>query len=207
MVTGAASVERPRETILRAATRLFGQRSYQGTTMRDIAGEVGILAGSLYAHISSKEALLLEIIEAGITEFIDQVKAAPGSTPPERLRAMIKAHVAVVSENPDRTLIVFHQWRYLGEESQRQVRQRRRTYEGLFTKVISDGVEAGVFSDALDARTTRLTILGALNWTPEWLSPGGPASVEQLGDRIADVLLSGVERRRPAARRRSTAIE
>ena len=202
MPTGPVSAERPRESILRAATRLFGQRSYQATTMRDIAGEVGILAGSLYAHISSKEALLLEIIEDGISEFIDRVGAAgKGAAPDERLRAMIKAHVAIVSENPERTLIVFHQWRYLGPELQKRVRQRRRAYENLFTSVFADGVAKGQFSDELDARVTRLTILGALNWTPEWLSSRGPASVEQVGDRIADVLLAGA-RKRPAKRRR-----
>ncbi|MDN5856301.1 MAG: TetR/AcrR family transcriptional regulator, partial [Actinomycetia bacterium] len=58
-----------REAIFAAATRLFGERGYSGTTMRDIAKAVGILPGSLYAHIESKEAVLVEIIEGGVDRF------------------------------------------------------------------------------------------------------------------------------------------
>jgi AcrR family transcriptional regulator len=195
-------VERPREAILRVATQLFGESGYPATTMRDIAGQVGILAGSLYAHIDGKESMLLEIIEGGINEFLDRVgPAAEGEKQPDaRIRAMIKAHVAVVAANPQRTLIVFHQWRYLGEANKALIRERRRKYEDLFTQAIKDGVAAGTFSSDLDRRITVLAILGALNWTPEWLSPDGPVSIDKIGDKLADSLLSGLMAR--TARRR-----
>jgi AcrR family transcriptional regulator len=189
--------EKPRDTILRVATSLFGQRSYPATTMRDIAGEVGILAGSLYAHIDGKESLLLEIIEGGISEFIDQVTAAAEaeSGPSAKLRAMVKAHVAVVAANPQRTLIVFHQWRYLGADRQVTVRGRRREYENLFRTVVREGIEVGKFSADIDIRIAVFTILGALNWTPEWLSARGSQSIDEIGDRLADNLLGGLEKR------------
>jgi TetR/AcrR family transcriptional regulator, cholesterol catabolism regulator len=203
MSEGSTSrAERPREAILRVATRLFGESSYPATSMRDIASEIGILAGSLYAHIDGKESVLLEIIEGGINEFIDRVGAAAAGKElaDERIRAMIHAHLSVVAANPQRTLIVFHQWRYLGQTNQALVRERRRKYENLFTQVIKDGVSEGIFSADLDQRITLLTILGALNWTPEWLSADGPGSVEKIGDKLADSLLSGLLTR-PAKRR------
>jgi AcrR family transcriptional regulator len=185
---------KPRETILRVAQDLFGKRSYPATSMRDIAGEVGILAGSLYAHIDGKETLLLEIIEHGIGEFFEEVTAAYESTQDAegRIRAMILAHVRVVERAPQKTQIVFHQWRYLGDDNQKRVKDQRRRYEDLFRDVLAEGVEDGSFSPDLDLRVAVLSILGALNWTPEWLSTSSKNTVESISSRLADAMLKGV---------------
>ncbi|MCZ4278489.1 TetR/AcrR family transcriptional regulator [Rhodococcoides yunnanense] len=190
----AAADSTPREAIVRVATELFGRKSYPGTSVRDIAGEVGLLAGSLYAHIAGKEALLLEIIEHGIEEFYEQVMSAFESegTADDKLRAMILAHVRVVAKQPQRTQIVFHQWRYLSEENQRRVRERRSEYESLFTLVLEKGVADGSFASDIDVKITVLSILGSLNWTPEWLSSDGPTSVEELSVRLSDAMMKGV---------------
>src|SRR5260370_5544547 len=83
--------------------------------MRDIAEAVGVLPGSLYAHIESKETLLLEIVSDGIARFlaIEQSLGASVDSPEARLRKAIRAHVDVVAEDPQRSLVVFHQWRFL----------------------------------------------------------------------------------------------
>src|SRR5258708_18248383 len=77
----------------------------------------GVLAGSLYAHIESKETLLLEIVSDGIAQFlaIEQSLEASVDSPEARLRKAIRAHVDVVAEDPQRSLVVFHQWRVLSE--------------------------------------------------------------------------------------------
>lgn len=190
----AAADLTPREAIVRVATELFGRKSYPATSVRDIAGEVGVLAGSLYAHIAGKEELLLEIIERGIEEFYGEVTRAYKSEEfaDAKLRAMILAHVKVVAKQPQRTQIVFHQWRYLGEENQRRVRERRGDYESLFTLVLEEGVAEGSFAADIDVKVTVLSILGSLNWTPEWLSSDGPTSVEELSVRLSDAMMKGV---------------
>lgn len=192
--TAAAADSTPRETIVRVATELFGRNSYPGTSMRDIASEVGLLAGSLYAHIAGKKTLLLEIIEQGIEEFYEQVKSAFESdgSADDKLRAMILAHVKIVAKQPLRTQIVFHQWLYLSDENQRRVRERRNEYESLFTLVLEEGVTDGRFASDIDLKVTVLSVLGSLNWTPEWLSPDGPTPVEELSVRLADAMMKSV---------------
>jgi AcrR family transcriptional regulator len=195
MSTAAANTaSTPRSSILDVAVRLFGQHGYTGTSMRDIAKSVGVLPGSLYAHIDSKETLLVEIVDAGITSFLEAVEPAVASSGPadERLRAAIRAHVEVVAQNPERSLVVFHQWRFLSEPNLAAAVDKRRRYEQAFITIVGDGVKAGMFGAGLNVRIAVLTILGALNWTPEWYSPDGPASPSQLGDRIADTLLQGL---------------
>jgi AcrR family transcriptional regulator len=186
---------RPREAIVDAAMLLFGKQGYTGTSMRDIAGAVGVLPGSLYAHIASKEALLADIVENGINRFLAAVRPHAGSdaNPTDKLRAMMIAHVAIVADNPERSLVVFHQWRYLGDDNIHAAIGKRRDYEQAFIGVIEDGMTTGEFRSDLNLRIAVLTILGALNWTPEWLSPEGRLSPEEVGALIADTLLMGVQ--------------
>lgn len=184
----------PRDAIMDAAMHLFGKQGYSGTSMRDIASAVGVLPGSLYAHIASKEALLVEIVDDGIHRFLAAVRSHVESdvTPAEKLRSMVIAHLAVVADNPERSLVVFHQWRFLGEGNIQAAIGKRSDYEQAFIGVIDDGIKSGAFRANLNRRIAVLTILGALNWTPEWLSPDGTLSPEEVGGVIADTLLMGV---------------
>lgn len=183
-----------RDVIRNHAIRLFGKQGFTGTSMRDIASAVGVLPGSLYAHIDSKEALLVEIVEEGIGRFLERVEplvSAPGA-PIDRLKAMIVAHVEVVADQPERSLVVFHQWRFLGAENLPLAIKRRRDYERCFVDVVEQGMADGSLKDSLNARIAVLTILGALNWTPEWFSPNGRLSPAEVGELIAGTLLGGI---------------
>jgi len=185
----------PREAIVETAVRLFGKQGYTGTTMRDIAKEVGILPGSLYAHINSKEALLDEIVESGIESFLaieSSIPLATQASAEERLRAAIKAHVAIATGSPERSLVVFHQWRYLNEPNLTRALNKRRRYQQIFRRLIDEGMASGVFNATLDPRIVVFVILGALNWTPEWYSPTGRAKATEIGDQLADTLLAGI---------------
>ena len=193
----AAKVEtdsKQRNAILGSAMHLFGNQGFNGTSMRDIATAVGILPGSLYAHINGKEALLFEIVADGINRFISAVAphAQANTDPSERMRRMIVAHVEVVADNPERSQVVFHQWRYLTGDSLPEAIARRQEYENYFVKVFKEGVEAGKFRSDGNMRIAVLSILGALNWTPEWFSPQGKMSASSVGECMADTLLGGI---------------
>jgi AcrR family transcriptional regulator len=173
---------------------LFGVQGYTGTTMRDIAQAVGVLPGSLYTHITSKETLLVEIVDTGITNFIAAVQphALTDQSAIHRLRAAIKAHVSVVADSPQRSLVVFHQWRFLSGANLVVALEKRRRYEKVFIYIIEEGVRRGEFSPEMDIRIAVFSILGALNWVPEWYSPQGTATAAELGDMMADTLLAGI---------------
>jgi len=183
-----------REAIRSYAIELFGKQGYTGTSMRDIASAVGVLPGSLYAHIDSKEALLVDIVNDGIGRFLDRAVPYASSNEPavDRLRAMIIAHVEVVADHPERSLVVFHQWRFLGPENVPLAIERRRDYERCFVQVVEQGMADGSLKADLNVRIAVLTILGALNWTPEWFSPDGRLSPSQIGELMAGTLLSGI---------------
>jgi AcrR family transcriptional regulator len=192
----SSDAQKPREQILEAAVQLFGKRGYAGTTMRDIAKEVGVLPGSLYAHISSKETLLDEIVELGIESFLAIESQIPKTgTGAEKLRAAIKAHLVVAAVHPGRSLVVFHQWRFLTEPNLTRALNKRRRYQQFYVRLVDEGVADGSFLPDLDTKIAVFTILGALNWVPEWYSPRGHHGPDDLGNRIADMLLQGLMRK------------
>jgi AcrR family transcriptional regulator len=193
-MTTPQQVSTPRETILDVATDLFAEKGYSGTTMRDIASAVGILPGSLYAHIDGKETILAEVVERAIDRALEIEEQFFDSSEPAdvRLRRAIATHVNVVAENPKRVLVLLHQWRYLTGKNRKRILAKRRRYADGFTHIVEDGIKDGTFAPTLDPALTVLTILGAINWIPEWYSPKGSASPEEISERIAESLLSGI---------------
>src|ERR1700676_4609956 len=183
-----------REMIADVAVRLFSEHGYTGTTMRDIAEAVGVLPGSLYAHIESKETLLLEIVSDGIAQFlaIEQSLQASVDSPEARLRKAIRAHVDVVAEDPQRSLVVFHQWRFLSEPNRASAIAMRRRYANAYVKIIDDGNAAGEFSPHLDTRIAVFSVLGALNWIPEWYSDKGAQTPGEIAEKMAGALICGL---------------
>ena len=151
-----------KEAILEAATTLLAERDYPATSIRDIARVVGILPGSIYGFVENKEAILYEIVSAGIDRFVSMTDAiAEGREPPDvQLRRAIVEHVKLVSENPGGVLVVFHQWRYLGAENRRKVVAYRHRYEQFFRDTLEAGIIDGVFRHDLDVRYAAFSILG-----------------------------------------------
>jgi AcrR family transcriptional regulator len=191
---GSTAKRSSRDAIVAATIQLFSERGYPSTSMRDIANAVGLLPGSLYVHITGKEQLLGDIVENGIDRFIEACQPAldQDESAAARLRSAIKAHMRNVADAAEHMLVALHQWKYLTGERREVVVEKRRQYEAIFTTIINDGIARGEFSDAINPRIAVLTVIGTLNWAAEWFSPSGTESAEQVGDEIADVLLSGL---------------
>ena len=91
-----------REELTRIAARLFAERGYQGTSLADLAGELGIQKPSLYHHIESKEDLLWEVASDGAEAFHAALDGVPADAPAaERIRLALQAHLAVVAQQLD----------------------------------------------------------------------------------------------------------
>lgn len=194
MNSPAATTLSPREAIADVAVKLFSEHGYTGTTMRDIAKAVGVLPGSLYAHIDSKDQLLLEIVSSGISRFLGIESELKGTTASavDQLRTAIRWHMSAVAEDPERTLVVFHQWRFLEEPNRSKALEMRRRYAAAFFRIIDLGKASGEFSSALDTRVSVFGVLGALNWVPEWFSPDGAMTASEIAERLADTLIRGL---------------
>lgn len=180
VASGAASGITPdrKAELIDKAARLFGERGYGNTSMRDIAAAFGILHGSLYHHFGSKEELFITVYASGVDAFIADVQAAiaPLQDPWGRLEAACVAHLEALLTRDSPAATVLADWSSAYTETMRValVRERDR-YERVFGQ-LSDAVE---LASGINRRYFRLGLLGALNGALNWYQPGkdSPAAV------------------------------
>jgi TetR/AcrR family transcriptional regulator, cholesterol catabolism regulator len=170
------------------ATRLFSERGYHGTSMRDIAEGSGIRAASLYAHIARKEDLLYGIVSRAAERFMVDVDGAARSAirPRDRLRAAMRAHVRVVADDVRAARVFHHEWTALAGQRRQEVVRLRDRYERLWDGIVRE------LPGAVDPKLARLLVLSAANWVYTWYDPDGPLSPEDVADRYTDLLLKGL---------------
>src|SRR5690242_288438 len=155
-----------KDQIYTVAERLFSERGYHATTMREIARELAIEGGSLYSHISGKQELLYAIVLRGSEQFLQAARdvIAAGGPARARLRDLMRRHMLIVAESRPRAIVYFHEWHHLEPERQAGIRARRDEYASYVRRIIGDGVAAGEFAPN-DERLVGLYVLSLLNWT------------------------------------------
>ena len=188
----------PREDQVRAAAlRLFREKGYHATSMRDIAAEVGINKGSLYSYIRSKEDLLIPVFERAMGVLlaqIEQITADESLGPTEQLRRAIHAHVTAVADNLETLTVYLSEWRALAAESLTTVRLQREQYAALFLDILEHGVRRGEFRP-MDTRIALLGMIGMCNYLFRWYRPDGRLTPDQIADQLCAMLLDGVRPR------------
>ena len=195
-------MKRTKDDVVRAAGRLFAERGFHGTSMRDLGNELGLEAPSLYSHIEGKEDLLVEVIRTGARLFqglADEVLASEAA-PDAQLRRLIKGHVEIVVENLDEARTFLNEARFLPEPDRDQVLEMRRSYQEAYESVIrraqSDGICQADTSPALAA----IFVLSILNAVERWYRPEGPRNPHQIASDIYEFLAEGLAIRLPARR-------
>jgi len=179
--------------ILTAAARIFREKGYHGTSVRDIAEAVGLLKGSLYHYIRSKEQLLAKLFEGSLGDTIIELEsiAARDASATERLRDMVRVYVMSVTANLDAVGIYLREWRSLPAPELARVRARRRAMRRLFEDVIGEGVRGKELSVS-DPKIAALAIIGMCNWTYEWYRPRGRLTAAALADELAERAVASV---------------
>src|SRR5881394_2482594 len=172
-----------RNELTRAAARLFAEKGYHGTSIGDLAEALGVQKGSLYAHIESKADLLWEVAREGAAAFRAGLDGVPDEGPVvDRIRAALRAHLRVVSEQLDVATVFVREWRYLDGERREEVLAERRRYEERIRDLFREGRELSELRADLDDAGAALLFLSAANWAYTWLRPG--RATDELADRF-----------------------
>jgi TetR/AcrR family transcriptional regulator, cholesterol catabolism regulator len=171
----AGRTQRPdnrRVQLLDAAARLFCQRGFHATSMRDIAKSVDMLSGSIYYHFESKQDMLLAVYAEGarrIGELVDSATARE-TDPWTRLEAASAAHLNALSiTHRDYAQVMIRTLPQEADGIGARLREIRRDYEAKFRRLI----DALPLPPDVDRHYLRLMLIGALNWSHVWYKPGG----------------------------------
>ncbi|TDE85168.1 TetR/AcrR family transcriptional regulator [Deinococcus sp. S9] len=183
-----------REQIYDVASRLFSERGYHATSMRDLAGELGMQGGSLYAHISGKEDLLIEIVNRAARQFDAALFTLRDDPRPadHKLREAMYRHIRVVADNMESATVFFHEWKHLSPAAYARVTAWRDTIDTFYRELVRQGIDEGLFRQDLDVKMTANLILSAVNWTYTWYRPGGTLTPRDVAEGYADMLLGGL---------------
>lgn len=176
-----------RDRILAAAAKLFHRKGFAATTVRDIGGEVGILSGSLFHHVRSKDDMLFSVMQrviVAMTRDLSQaLTAAPDLT--SRLRALIVVELTYLhGANRDATAVLFHDWRALSADNQAILLDGRNDYFDLWHQVLTEVKAAG--QTTVDPRILRQFLHGALAWTSYWYRPDLEAATAMSLETLVD---------------------
>ena len=177
-----------------AAGRLFSARGYHGTSMRDLAGELGLIGSSLYSHIDSKADLLVEVVERGAGLFqasAEMAMSAPGNGA-VRLRALVAGHVDVVLDHPDEVRTFLYEADALDQSHRARVLAARDRYEEAFRTALQAGAGDGSLRADLDPRLAAIFLLSILNILERWYRPNGRLSRQELVDEVVAFGLEGI---------------
>ena len=187
-----------RDEVQATAERMFADRGFHATSVRDIAEALNIKAGSLYAHIEAKEDLLWSIVTAAADRFFAAVEPIVKSdlVPLEKLRRVINAHVGVVTESAASASVYTTQWRHLGEPHRTEFAARRDAYEMMFRGLVRSCIREGTLAD-VNEKFATLLILSSINWIYQWYSPDGPMTPDEIAGKLTNMLLNGLRRAGP----------
>jgi TetR/AcrR family transcriptional regulator, cholesterol catabolism regulator len=183
-----------RQDVLEAAVRVFHKKGYASASIQDVAEEVGVLKGSLYHYIDSKEDLLARIFEDSAGHFTEMLDEAGGldERPVERLRSFGRSCSFWYLKNIERVGIYTTEWKHLTGTRRKGVMKIRETYELRLAGLIGEVKEAGEAAPDLDVNFATYFIFGALNGLPDWYRRRGPDSAEKIADAYADLIVNTV---------------
>jgi AcrR family transcriptional regulator len=188
-----------REELLDLAARMFAERGFRATTVRDIADAAGILSGSLYHHFDSKESMVDEILTRFQDELFGRYEeiVAKGKGPRETLEAVIIASFESIDRHHAEVAIYQNEAKYLAQfERFGYLNDRNRQFRKLWAGILEDGVKAGVFRPDLDVELVYRFIRDTVWVAVRWYRPGGGLSAPEIAKQYLGILLDGIATRR-----------
>ncbi|MEX1044144.1 MAG: TetR/AcrR family transcriptional regulator [Acidimicrobiia bacterium] len=190
-----AQHESGRDRITDVAAELFLRNGYSQTSLRDIAAGAGIKAGSIYYHFESKEALLADILQRGITvmeeAFEKAAVATDGADGATRIRAHIRGHLSALFEHGPYTTNHVSAFHIAPASVKEAVIPARDRYEQMWMGLFDELQRRGEMRPVSEPGLTRLALFGAMNFAVQWFDPTR-GNLDELVDAITGQFWTGV---------------
>jgi AcrR family transcriptional regulator len=170
-----------RGQLVRESARLFREKGYDGTSVRDIAAATGLQSGSWVYHFRTKQDILAAVMEEGLQQALERIEAIGREDLPPRahLRALLRTHLdTLLGPGQDFIPVLLYEWRSLEAPGRRRVIELQKRYENVWDEVIGRLQRSGEWTGP--TRLDRLFMFGALNWVAQWYRPGGTLDAAQI---------------------------
>ena len=182
--------ELKRDILYREAASAFRRNGYHGTSLVDVADQLGVSKATLYNYAENKQDLFFQCHLAAAQQAIDSVCDDPTLTGLDRLRRSITDYVASII-GPDSLSVVILEERSLSQDQLQQVIAKRDEFERKLRSVVATGIADGTINKC-DPKFAVFCITGAANWVTKWYRPDGPWTVADVARGTADLLTCGL---------------
>ncbi|WP_374585606.1 TetR/AcrR family transcriptional regulator [Pseudoduganella sp.] len=176
--------------LIAVSAKLFREKGFDNTTVRDIAAAAGVQAGSWFYHFKSKQDILQAVIEQGMQQALSRIEevAALRLPPREALRRLVHTHLeTLLSPGQDFVYVMLYEWRALDAEAQLRIVAAKDRYEALWDAVLRELQASGEWP--APGQLDRLWLFGALNWSAQWYRREAGVSIDELAESALRFLL------------------
>ena len=177
--------------VIEVATRIFWEKGYSGTSVEDVADALGMLKGSLYYYIDSKEDLLERIFEDSHDEvrgIAADILAMP-STATERLRTFLTCLAQWYLTNTRRASLYTREWRHASDRLRTVMLEQRRYYDKVLLQLLEQAAEEGGIAPRSDARFAGNFVMSAVSSLPDCYRPDGSRPSQVVAAAYADMAM------------------
>lgn len=182
------------QEIIAVAARLFKEKGYHATTLEDIAVAVGMLKGSLYYYIRSKEELLYIVVREPVRQAYNRLEEIVNSEAPikTKIAQAVATHLSLFHQHYPHMAVYLHDYHHLMQKLQKDIIETPKHYQRLWATLLQQGIEAGELRSDLNVKVAGYAILGMCNWVYRWYNPEGTLSAEAIADIFTQILLNGL---------------
>lgn len=182
------------EFILRTSARIFAEKGYHSTTMRDISRATEVSLAGLYHYCRSKEELLFLIQDNCFGRVLERLQEQLKETrkPIEKLRLVIENHLSFFAANMAEMKVLSHEADSLAGENKARVAGKKQQYTKLVRRILSDVQQSQADGEQkIDLTVGVYALFGMMNWIYNWYDPRGKLSINDLVENITRLFLSG----------------
>jgi AcrR family transcriptional regulator len=200
-----------RQEVIDVAASIFRRKGFAATTTQDLGDALGILKGSIYYYIDSKDDLLFAIIQEQHEQIYESLAVARADEGPmaDRLARLVRRNVELNIANQDKAAVFYTEFHFLSPERQKAVIGLRDDYEHFVRELLAEGQKTGDICADLDVRVATSAMLTMLNSLFRWYRPRGGASEAVVVSNITSMAVNSVQCGRLCShakgRRRTTA--
>lgn len=182
-----------KQIILKEAARLFREKGYIASNLRELAKRAGIQGGSLYHHFGSKQDILFQLMDNTMTDMVTSLSILLAETtdPEEKLRRLLRFHISYTVCGPDETYITDDELRNLNADNYLQIIAKRDAYQKLFEEVFQGGCQQKGWM-VVDYKLVARAAIQMGTGVASWYRPGGPMSIDQISEHYAELLCRGL---------------
>lgn len=189
------SISDRQQRIIIESARLFRQKGYLATTIRDIGDALGITSAALYYHFKNKDKLLQEVMLQAMHGVQNAVRDAIRDVdhPAERIRLAMRSHMLISSQYQDFAIVLLQEIRHLSPEGHAKVLAERDAYDALWDELFLAAETSNLYREGVDLHLLRLLTFGAMNLVVTWYDPTGPYRPEEIADALFKYATEGVQ--------------